>query len=147
MKRREFLAASAGCACLLLAQRSRAATVPTGPVKIGDLKNFAKDGLDNRFVKDGFFVVRGKDRLYALSIFCTHRTDEQLNGRNGVEKIICPRHQAQFALDGTVLRGPAKRNLDRFAITVDDKGQVTVDTSKKIEAGKNDEPPAFLRIG
>ncbi|MCX7007434.1 MAG: Rieske (2Fe-2S) protein [Kiritimatiellaeota bacterium] len=116
-------------------------------MKIGALKSFTKEGLDHKFVKHGFFVIRGKDRIYALSAFCTHRTDALLNGKSGTEKIVCPRHQAQFALDGSVQRGPAKRNLDRFAITVDDKGEVTVDTSKKIEEGKTDEAPAFVKIG
>jgi nitrite reductase/ring-hydroxylating ferredoxin subunit len=147
MKRREFLVAGAGCACLLFAPAGRAETAKTGPVKIGALKSFTKEGLDNKFVTHGFFVVRGKDRIYALSAFCTHRTDVQLSGKTGVEKIICPRHNAQFALDGSVTRPPAKRGLDRLAITVDDKGEVTVDTSKKIEAGKHDEAPAFVKIG
>ena len=146
MKRREFLVAGAGCACLLFAPGGRAETAKTGPVKIGALKSYAKEGLEPKFVKHGFFVVRGKDRIYALSAFCTHRTDAQLNGKAGTEKIVCPRHQAQFALDGSVQRGPAKRNLDRFAITVDDKGEVTVDTSKKIEEGKTDEAPAFVKV-
>jgi nitrite reductase/ring-hydroxylating ferredoxin subunit len=147
MKRREFLVASAGCACLIFAPNGRAETAATGPVSIGDLKSFTKEGLDAQFLKKGFFLVRGKDRLYALSAFCTHKTDAQLKGATGAEKIICPRHNAQFALDGTVQRGPAKRNLDRLAITVDAKGQVTVDTSKKIAADKLDEAPAFVKIG
>lgn len=146
MKRREFLVAGAGCACLLFTKTGVAETATTGPVKIGELKSFTKEGLDDRFLKNGFFVIRGKDRIYALSAFCTHKTDAQLQGKAGAEKIICPRHNAQFALDGTVQRGPAKRNLDRLAITVDAKGQVTVDTSKKIEADKHDEAPAFVKI-
>ena len=146
MKRREFLAASAGCACLLFTKAGRAETAPTGPVKVGALKSFTKEGLDDRFLKDGFFLARGKDRLYALSAFCTHKTEVRLT-KSGEEKIICPRHKAQFALDGSVTRPPAKRNLDRLAITVDDKGEVTVNTSKKIEAGKHDEAPAFVKIG
>lgn len=147
MKRREFLVAGAGCACLLFTKTGVAETASTGPVKIGDLKSFTKEGLDAKFLKHGFFIVRGKDRIYALSAFCTHRTDAQLKGQTGAEKIICPRHNAQFALDGTPQKGPPKRKLDRFAITVDDKGQMTVDTSKKIDADKHDEAPAFVKIG
>jgi nitrite reductase/ring-hydroxylating ferredoxin subunit len=151
MKRREFLAASAGCACLMLTKAGlaepKAATATTGPVKVGDLKSFTKEGLDIHFLKHGFFLVRGKDRLYALSAFCTHKTDTRLEGTAGAEKIICPRHHAQFALDGTVTRPPAKRNLSRLAITVDDKGQVTVDTSKTISPDKADDPTAFVKIG
>ncbi len=146
MKRREFLAASAGCACLLFTKSGRAETAATGPVKVGALKSFTKEGIDDRFLKDGFFLVRGKDRLYALSAFCTHKTEVRL-AKSGEEKIICPRHKAQFALDGSVTRPPAKRKLDRLAITVDDKGEVTVNTSKKIDAGKHDEAPAFVKLG
>ena len=147
MKRREFLVTGAGCACLLFAKSGIAETTTTGPVKIGELKNFATEGMDTRFLKDGFFVIRGKDRLYALSAFCTHRTDARLNGKSGTEKIICPRHNAQFALDGTVMRGPAKRNLSRFAITVDAKGQVTVDTSKTIDPDNANDDKAFVKVG
>ena len=149
MKRREFLAATAGCTCLLLAKSGFAevTTTTTGPVKVGTLKSLTKEGLDDRFLKNGFFLVRSKDRVYALSAFCTHRTDVKLEGKTGSEKIICPRHKAQFALSGTVTRGPAKRSLARFSITVDDKGEVTVDTSKTITPDHSDEAPAFVKIG
>ena len=146
MKRREFLVTGAGCACLLFAKNGSAVTASTGPIRIGNLTSFVKEGLDARFLKDGFFIIRSKDRLFALSAFCTHRTDQQLNSKTGVEKIVCPSHGAQFALDGTLMRGPAKRDLDRLAITMDAKGEVTVDTSKKIEPDKHDEAPAFVKI-
>ena len=146
MKRREFLAASAGCACLLFTKSGRAETASTGPVKVGALASFTKEGLDDRFLKHGFFLVRGKDRVYALSAFCTHRTDVKLEAKTGSEKIICPRHKAQFALDGTVTRPPAKRSLSRLAITVDAKGELTVDTSITIAPDKADEANAFVKV-
>ena len=152
MKRREFLAASAGCACWLLPQTGQAgskatATATTGPVKVGALTSFTKEGIDIRFQTNGFFLVRGKDRIYALSAFCTHQNTERLGGRAGGERLICPNHGSQFALDGTVIRGPARRNLARFAITADDKGQVTVDTSKTIDPDHADDPTAFVKVG
>jgi len=152
MKRREFLAASAGCACLMLTKAGLAAptaiaTATTGPVKVGDLASLTKEGIDIRFLSNGFFLVRGKDRVYALSAFCTHQTDARLSGRAGGERLICPNHGSQFALDGTVLRGPAKNNLGRLAITVDALGQVTVDTSKTIPPDQAGETRAFVKTG
>jgi cytochrome b6-f complex iron-sulfur subunit len=151
MKRREFLAASAGCACLMLTKAGlaepKAATTTTGPIKVGDLKSFTKEGIDIRFLNNGFFLVRGKDRVYALSAFCTHKTGARLSGRAGGERLICPNHGSQFALDGTVIRGPAKNNLGRLAITVDALGQVTVDTSKSIPPDQADEARAFVKTG
>jgi len=122
-------------------------TAITGPVKVGDLKSFTKEGLDDRFLKDGFFLVRSKDRIYALSAFCTHQTDSRLSSKAGAEVIICPNHNSLFALDGTVIRGPARRDLSRFAITADAKGQLTVDTSKPIGPDKIDDEPAFVKVG
>lgn len=152
MKRREFLAASVGCACFMLAESGVARTVAamttvTGPVKVGALKSFTREGIDDRFLDKGFFLMRGKEHLYALSAFCTHKTDSRLNGRPGEEMIVCPRHHAQFTLDGAVTRGPAKRDLPRFAIAVDGEGQVTVDTSKTVEPGRAGDPSAFVKVG
>ncbi len=152
MKRREFLAASAGCACWVLAQPGLAGTkapvtATVGPIKIGDLRSFTKEGIDIRFLTHGFVLIRGKDRIYALSAFCTHQPTERLGGRAGGERLICPSHGSQFALDGSVIRGPARRNLARFAITADDQGQVTVDTSKSIPPDKAGDPAAFVKVG
>ena len=61
---------------------------PSEPVKIGALTNFTKEGIDIRFLTNGFFLVRGKDRIYALPAFCTHQTDARLSGRAGGERLI-----------------------------------------------------------
>lgn len=150
MKRREFLATSAGCACFLLAKTgmaTTATTVTTKQVKIGDLKSLNKDGFDNRWVnKHGFFIVRRKDRIFAMSALCTHDRTSHLNSKPGVEKLVCPRHGAQFAQDGSVVHPPAKRNLAHFAIKVDDKGQVVVDTSKPIDQDNWDDDGMFIKL-
>lgn len=149
MKRREFLTVATGCACGMLTQRGltgQPVATFTGPVKVGELKSFTREGLDDRFLRHGFFLVRGKDRLFALSIMCTHQPNAPLSGRVGAEKLVCPNHGSQFAMDGTVIRGPARRNLSRFAITLDSAGQVMVNTSKPIAPDQIDEADAFVKI-
>ena len=150
MKRREFLAVSTGCACFLVAGSGKAipaTTVTTGPVKIGDLKSLIKEGLDDRWVNShGFFLVRRADRIYAMSALCTHDRKSHLNNKPGTGQLVCPRHGAQFAQDGSVVRAPARRNLVHFAITVDDKGQVMVDTSKSFDQDNWDDNGSFVKV-
>ena len=150
MKRRDFLATTTGCTCFLLTTSGWAATritEPTGPVKIGELKSFTQQGMDTRWLPShGFILVRNQNLLYALSAVCTHDQRTHVMGRSGGEKLVCPNHGSQYALDGTLIRGPARHNLGRFAITVDGTGQVTVDTSKLIDPDKTSETPAFVRI-
>jgi len=43
---------------------------------------------------------------------------------------ICPCHGATFDIHGTVLKGPAQRDLDRFPMQVVDAAETIVSTSK-----------------
>jgi cytochrome b6-f complex iron-sulfur subunit len=44
-------------------------------------------------------------------------------------KFICPCHGSQFQLNGTYLKGPAPRNLDRFVIRIEaEDGTVLAET-------------------
>ena len=150
MKRRELLAASAGCACWILAQNGQAATKITassGPVQIGELKTFTQQGMDVRWLyTHGFILVRNQNQLYALSAICTHDHRTQIAGRTGGDKLVCPNHGSQFAQDGTVIRGPARHNLARFAIKVDGRGQVEVDTAKIFDEDKWGDPASLVVI-
>lgn len=71
-----------------------------------------------------FLVRLEEDRFKALYQVCTHlgclvrQTDEGYG---------CPCHGSRFAKDGTLLRSPAPRDLDYFAVEVVD-GAVVVDT-------------------
>jgi cytochrome b6-f complex iron-sulfur subunit len=77
-------------------------------------------------VREGklFLVRQEEDRFKALYQVCTHlgclvrQTDEGYT---------CPCHGSKFAKDGTLLRSPAPRDLDYFAVEVVE-GDVVVDT-------------------
>ena len=59
-------------------------------------------------------VALNSDRDRAISLTCTHqgcRVSPQADG-----SYLCPCHGARFAADGTVLKGPAQRNLSAFRV-------------------------------
>src|SRR4030067_45602 len=54
------------------------------------------------------------------------------NGNSQEGKFICPCHGSQFQPDGTYIRGPAPRNLDRFVVQVaSPDGQILSETDPK----------------
>lgn len=147
MKRREFLTASTGCACLMMERAGWAAPASPGPVTVGALKSFMKEGLDTRWVSThGFFLVRNQDHLFAVSATCTHDHRTHVMGRPGGDKLVCPNHGSQYAQDGTLIRGPARHNLGHFSIHVDDKGQVVVDTSRLLDQAEWGDSTAYVKV-
>ena len=95
-------------------------------------------------------IVRDDTGFYAMSGICTHQcclvalcadsacialgtnpgecgtTPTEMPARTGAA-IVCPCHGSQFAIDGTVLTGPAVRALPHYALTFDgDDGLVDV---------------------
>jgi cytochrome b6-f complex iron-sulfur subunit len=64
---------------------------------------------------DKVIVVRtGEDTFSACSAICTHR--QCTVTYNPTDKVLaCPCHGSRFALDGKVLKGPAKMDLKPYA--------------------------------
>ena len=62
----------------------------------------------------------------ALSRRCTH-LGCRVNFRQELKLIECPCHQSRFSTQGTRLSGPAKQDLQTFAVKVieDEKGEIT----------------------
>ena len=54
------------------------------------------------------------DKYVACSAICTHKGCE-IGYAHDDQQFVCPCHFAAFALDGTVKRGPAKKNLKSYA--------------------------------
>jgi len=54
------------------------------------------------------------DKYVACSAICTHKGCE-IGYEHDKQQFSCPCHFAAFALDGTVKRGPAKKNLQSYA--------------------------------
>lgn len=58
------------------------------------------------------------DTFTAVLLECTHRGCEV---RPAGERLKCPCHGSQFATDGSLLKGPASRDLARFVVSKDDQ--------------------------
>jgi len=148
MTRRKFVATASdsACACILCPRVVLAAS-KAGPVAAGTLKDYPKDGIYDKWAKtDVFFIVRHKGRLFAASSLCTHKNAVKLVRAQDEQQIVCPKHGSRFTESGAVTRGPARRSLPRHAISADQDGKLTVDTSVKYEQDKWDEPGSFVKI-
>lgn len=80
-----------------------------------------------------FYLVRLEDGGF-LAIYrrCTHLgcavPYDPASGH-----FICPCHGSAFTTEGDVLNPPAPRPLDIFPLTLNDEGEITVDTGVAIE--------------
>jgi nitrite reductase/ring-hydroxylating ferredoxin subunit len=153
MNRRDFLVATGVAAAAVLslpvlqntAQAAPAPTMPDKPVDCGDLKDFDKDGVTDKFAKkpNYFFIVRKDGKLYACLSLCTHKY-APLTVKS--DEFYCPKHKSEFTYEGTVTAGPAKTSLPRYAISKDDKGHVIVDCSKEFSESKWDDAASFIKV-
>jgi cytochrome b6-f complex iron-sulfur subunit len=147
LNRREFLATEATaatlCACATCPEALAAATA-AGPADAGALTDYAKDGLFDKLAKDKQIVLMRKDgKLYAATALCTHQ--------QGViatqdDHFRCPKHNSLFDIEGKVTKGPAKNPLTRYAIKLDEKGHVVVDTAKKLTEAQWGDAGSFLKV-
>jgi Rieske Fe-S protein len=99
------------------------------------------DGIFDKYAKsEQVILVRGGGKLSACSAICTHKQAilKQVDGQ-----MRCPSHGSRYAPDGSVVKGPSRRPLDHFAITADSSGNLTVDRSKKVDAG---DPSASVKV-
>ena len=81
------------------------------------------------FEKYKLMLARDGQKVFALYTRCTHKGCTVKPANVTPPVLACPCHKARFDLDGTVARGPAQRNLDRYPIRLSAKGIVEVDTS------------------
>ncbi len=80
-----------------------------------------------------FYLVRLEDGGF-LAVYrrCTHLgcavPFDQASG-----EFVCPCHGSVFTNEGDVLNQPAPRPLDLFALSINEEGEIVVDTSSPIE--------------
>ncbi|WP_206294453.1 Rieske 2Fe-2S domain-containing protein [Humisphaera borealis] len=112
-----------------------------GPVDAGPIADFTRDGIFDRFAMQGFFVVRRGTLIFAMSSVCTH---QPVVLHAGQSDLGCPRHGSVFSADGIVLKAPARRALRRYALRLDDRAHLIVDTSVDFDEAGWKRPGAFL---
>jgi cytochrome b6-f complex iron-sulfur subunit len=80
-----------------------------------------------------FYLVRLEDGgLLAIYRRCTHLgCAVPYNQATG--QFVCPCHGSAFTADGDVLNAPAPRPLDLFTLSINDEGEILVDTGTAIE--------------
>ena len=145
MNRREFVAVAGAClACAMCP--ARLVRAAEGAVDVGELKSFKKDGISEKFLDAGFFVVRDQGKLFAPTGVCTHKKNLLLVFPKDKTKIVCSGHDSKFSAQGVPLEGPAKKPLPRFKITVNEKGRVLVDPEVFFEEKDWGKEGAFIKV-
>jgi len=79
------------------------------------------------------FIVHHAEGFFALSATCTHLGCMTRYEKEN-QRIFCPCHGSQFAVDGAVTGGPAPRPLRRLDLVLEG-GRLVVDVGKAAAAG------------
>lgn len=101
---------------------------PSLRFKAGSVENYPPDSITlNK--EQTVFIIRAKEGyFYAMSAVCTHLgCIANWKSEDGI--VACPCHGSKFDREGRVIDGPAPRPLPRFAVTLDEQGQLIVDKS------------------
>jgi len=123
LNRRQFLILSATA----LAGCEAAGGPPGGVPQVvdaGPAADYAANGVYDRFVGRGFFIVRNGDQLFALSSICTHRRCKLETEPD--HSFYCKCHGSTFDPSGRVTRGPARRNLPLLHLETSSEGRLLV---------------------
>jgi len=93
-------------------------------------------------------VVRERRGFYALRSSCTHLGCVP-SWQPGQEKFKCFCHGSGFRVDGEHFEGPAPRPLERLKISLNDEGELVVDTAVRFrrERGEWEHEGAYLSFG
>src|SRR5581483_6117026 len=129
ISRRQFLILAAGTGVVAGCRtvEDGGASTTTGVeqiVNVGPAGHYATEGVYDQYRSLGFFVVRKREKLFALSAFCTHKKCK-LNAEKD-HSFYCKCHGSTFNPDGKVTTGPAKRDLPIFPTFVDENGQLQI---------------------
>jgi len=70
--------------------------------------------------KSKIFIYKNSQNIDIYNAHCTHMGCI-LNFNKDTKQFNCPCHKSRFDIDGTRLRGPAKRDLDKIAFKIKNK--------------------------
>jgi len=144
--RREFVAAaSVTCALVVCGDALAADAPPAGAVEIGTTSDYPADAISDRFAKSHkFFVVRTGARIVAVSNVCTHKS---CTVRPVDDTLFCKCHKSSFETSGKRTKGPAKRSLPHFGISLNAETNVlSVTPTEHYEESDWGDARAFVEI-
>jgi len=102
--------------------------------------------VDDRWKSsERFFVVRERDRIFALSARCVH-LGCTVNWFADLDIFKCPCHGSEYHSNGVNFAGPAPRPLDRCHIALNVDNQLVVDTSVVYSSDRFDVDGAFVQL-
>jgi len=95
---------------------------------VGTIQDFTvgEPVLVKKDAHNPIIIYRQQNSITALSAKCTHKGCTVRVKKQDV--YVCPCHGAMYEYDGTVKKGPAKRNLESLPVKVSDTGEVLVGT-------------------
>ena len=112
----------------------------------GHINDYTVGEVSERYKqKQGVWIVRDSEKIYALSTTCTHLGCTP-NWLSNESKFKCPCHGSGFYKTGINFEGPAPRPLERFKIYLSSDGEVIVDKTKKFqqEKGEWSDPSSYI---
>jgi cytochrome b6-f complex iron-sulfur subunit len=144
-----ILTVSAGGMTFLFAMPRFKAGEFGGKVEVGKVSELpATDAGPLNLPKVKLWVSNSTEGVSAIYKVCTH-LGCLYNWRDQEDRFICPCHGSQFEKNGTYIRGPAPRSLDRFVVEIVDPNtnQVLATTNVKGEPLKlPDNPDAIVWV-
>lgn len=161
LTRREALFVAGACACCAMSVDLARADEgdqpkPQGPsgapaalpkrLQIGKPADFAKPGFYDKFAKQKLMVANLGDKLVAMTTVCPHKGCSVKPNPANPQGLKCPCHKAEFNVKGVPTHGPAKSPLDRFALSQEADGVITVDMTKSFIESKWEDPAAFIAL-
>ena len=141
--RREMLLMTALAAAVFTPVGRLLAAQGDAPVDAGEVAQYAKDGVYSEFSRSGFFIIVASGRVAAQSAICTHKRCRLSPGGDG---FVCKCHGSAFSQAGKVTHAPAKEDLPRYGVSVNDQKRLLVDLSKLFAPGRFDQPGAFVQV-
>lgn len=109
----------------------------TGTAASGDLLSYPLPAADGATIdaRNRVILVRYQGSVHAFSLECPHR-GTMVQWQPDRSRFYCPKHKSTFQPEGTLIKGKAERNLDRYAVRVEG-GNVVVDRAVLIKSSAN----------
>lgn len=149
LDRRRFLQSAAAVAIALpvldgFPSPAEAAS-SSNTIDVGTLRSYGKDVVNDTWAHSNrIFVMVQQGKLYAPSATCTHKGCLL---RKTPEFLYCHCHRSEFTFEGHPISGPAKFPLPRYAISVNNSGDVVVDKAHSFDEPQWSDPASFIEVG